>query len=66
MIFLKHPEFYKPLDRKIYLNKITFAVNNADHVVAISNQTKSDLLNNFTISEDKISVIYQSCNEVFL
>ena len=65
MIFLKHPEFYKPLDRKIYFNKVKFAVNNADHIVAISTQTKDDLLNNFTISEDKISVIYQSCNEVF-
>ena len=65
MIFLKHPEFYKSIDRRIYFNKVKFAINNANHVVAISNQTKNDLLNSFSISEDKISVIYQSCNEVF-
>ena len=65
MIFLRHPEFYKPIDRWIYYNKVKFAVNNADKVVAISNQTKYDLINEFNITEDRISVVYQSCNEVF-
>lgn len=65
MIFLKHPEFYKPIDRKIYYNKVKFAVNNADQIIAISEQTKSDLINTFNIQENRISVIYQSCNEVF-
>ena len=65
MIFLKHPEFYKPIDRWIYYNKVKFAVNNADKVVAISNQTKNDIINEFNISEDRITVVYQSCNEVF-
>lgn len=65
MIFLKHPEFYKPIDRWIYFNKVKFAVHNADHIIAISNQTKDDLINTFNLNENKISVIYQSCNEVF-
>lgn len=65
MIFLKHPEFYKPIDRKIYYNKVKFAVNNADHIIAISEQTQNDIIETFNISEDRISVIYQSCNEVF-
>jgi len=65
MIFLQHPEFYKPIDRRIYFNKVKFAVNNVDHIVAISEQTKSDILNTFKVSENRISVIYQSCNEVF-
>ncbi len=65
MIFLKHPEFYKPIDRKIYYSKVKFSVNNADHIVAISEQTKNDLINTFKLAEDRISVIYQSCNEVF-
>ncbi len=65
MIFLQHPEFYNPIDRRIYYNKVKFAVNNADHIVAISEQTKNDILNTFKVSEDRISVIYQSCNEVF-
>ncbi len=65
LIFLKHPEFYKPIDRKIYFSKVKFAVHNADHIVAISEQTKGDLINTFNIAENRISVIYQSCNEVF-
>lgn len=65
MIFLKHPEFYNPIDRKIYYNKIKFAVNNADHIAAISEQSKNDILTEFSVAEDRISVVYQSCNEVF-
>ena len=65
MIFLKHPEFYKPIDRWIYYNKVKFAVKNADKIIAISNQTKNDLIEEFNISEDKLNVVYQSCNEVF-
>jgi len=65
MIFLKYPEFYKPIDRWIYFNKVKFAVHNADQVVAISNQTKNDLVETFKLPEERISVVYQSCNEVF-
>jgi glycosyltransferase involved in cell wall biosynthesis len=65
MIFLRYPEFYKPIDRWIYYNKVKFAVRNADRIVAISDQTKNDLMEEFKISEDRINVVYQSCNEVF-
>lgn len=65
MIFLRHPEFYKPIDRSIYFNKVKFAVHNADCTIAISNQTKQDLIETFQLDESRISVIYQSCNEVF-
>ena len=65
LIFLKHKEFYKPIDRWIYTKKVSFAVQNADKVIAISQQTKEDVLNEFAVDEDKISVVYQSCNEVF-
>lgn len=34
------------------------SVARADHVICISNQTKSDLIEHFGISEDKISVVY--------
>ena len=65
MIFLKHPEFYKRIDRKIYYSKVKFAVNNANHIIAISEQSKNDILNEFPIAENRVSVVYQSCNEVF-
>ncbi len=65
MIFLRHPEFYQPIDRWIYFRKVKFAVYHADRIVAISQQTRHDLVETFNISEDRITVVYQSCNEVF-
>jgi len=37
----------------------------ADKVIAISKQTKEDLVNYFEIKEDKIEVIYQDCDPIF-
>lgn len=65
LIFLRHPELYKPLDRLIYTKKFKYAVAHADKVVAISKQTKQDIVHFFQIPEDKIEVIYQGCHEAF-
>jgi glycosyltransferase involved in cell wall biosynthesis len=65
IIFMKHPEFYKPIDRWIYFKKLKFAVENADVILAISEQTKNDILFNFNVDKDKVIIVYQSCNEVF-
>lgn len=65
LIFVKHPEFYKPIDRWLYYKKVRFAVNHADKIVAISQQTKRDIIDEFNIDAKRIDVIYQSCNEVF-
>ncbi|MGC6582159.1 MAG: glycosyltransferase family 4 protein [Akkermansiaceae bacterium] len=37
------------------------SVARADHVICISEQTKSDLVEHFGVSEDKISVVYHGC-----
>jgi glycosyltransferase involved in cell wall biosynthesis len=37
----------------------------ADHIIAISQQTKNDILQYFNIDEQKISVVYQGCNPDF-
>lgn len=65
LIFERYPEYYKPIDRKIYRKKFKYAAENSDAVIAISNQTKQDLINFYSIPEEKIKVIYQSCHEVF-
>jgi len=65
LIFVKHPEFYKPIDRWIYYKKLSYAIRHADKIVAISNQTKNDILTEFEISEERVEVVYQSCDEVF-
>ncbi len=65
LIFMRFPQLYKPLDRKIYFKKFLRAVHEADMVVAISAQTKSDILQFSDIKPEKIKVIYQGCHPVF-
>lgn len=65
LIFLRYPELYKPIDRFIYYKKTKYAVNNADCIIAISQQTKKDIIHFFQIPEDKIQVIYQGCHPAF-
>ncbi len=65
LIFLRYPNLYKWTDRKIYLKKVKLAVKRADTVVAISRQTKQDLVELLQVPQEKIEVIYQGCAPVF-
>ncbi|WP_106831713.1 glycosyltransferase family 4 protein [Parabacteroides pacaensis] len=65
LIFIRYPEFYKPIDRHIYTYKFKKACQNADVVIAISEMTKQDIIRFFKIPEKKIKVIYQGCDPSF-
>lgn len=65
VIFLKYPEQYPWFDRKIYEAKTKFAVKHADKIIAVSNDTKNDLLERYRVPEKKVEVIYQCADERF-
>lgn len=65
LIFLHFPHFYKPIDRWIYTKKSLYACQNADTIIAISEQTKRDIIHFFGIDEKKIEVLYQDCDLSF-
>lgn len=65
LIFLRYPELFPWIDRQSYLWKFKSACDQADLVLAISQQTKIDLIQFFNIPENKIRVIYQSCNPFY-
>ncbi|MDA0194887.1 MAG: glycosyltransferase family 1 protein [Bacteroidetes bacterium] len=65
LIWWKHPEYYPLIDKQIYKWKILKAMANADHVIAVSENTKLDLIDFFPEVKNKISVIYPPCGEVF-
>lgn len=65
LIFIRYPELYKKIDRTLYHKKFKYACEHADQIVAISEQTKLDIVDFFHISKDKIKVIYQGCHESF-
>lgn len=65
LIFMRYPQFYSFFDRKIHFYKFKKAAKNADRVIAISEQTKRDIVQYLNIPESKIEVIYQGCQNVF-
>lgn len=65
LIYLRLPEYYPQIDRKIYNQKFRHACKVATRIHAISEQTKQDLMSYFFVPEEKIRVIYQSINPVF-
>lgn len=65
LIFLRYPQLYKPIDRKIYTYKFRQACLQANKVIAISRQTRQDILSFFGIPEEKIEILYQGCDPVF-
>ena len=65
LIFKRFPHYYKKIDRKIYDNKIKHAVKFAHTIIAISEQTKKDIIEFYQVAENKIEVIYQACDAIF-
>ena len=65
LIFERYPEQFNPIDRVIYRKKFIYACKNADKIIAISQQTKQDIIDFYKIPEEKITVCYQSCNPAF-
>lgn len=66
LIFLRYPKNYKTIDRKIYLKKVQHACEIADKIIAISQQTKRDIVEFLKIDEAKIEVVYQTCAGAFM
>ena len=65
VLFLRFPQFHSKINRIIYTRKLKSSCNRADVVIAISEQTKQDLIDFLQVPEEKIEVIYQSCEEKF-
>ena len=65
LIFLKDKEQYPWLDRQFYIIKSKYAARQADAVIAVSEETKRDLMEIYGVPERKISVIYPSVDRRF-
>jgi glycosyltransferase involved in cell wall biosynthesis len=65
IIFERFPETYNFDERYVHRWKIKQACKVADAVIAISQQTKDDLINFYQVPKNKIFISYQSCNPIF-
>ncbi len=66
LIFLHYPELYNSIDRRIYHAKSMAACKYASKIIAVSKQTKDDIIKFYNIRPEKISIIYQNCHPRFL
>jgi glycosyltransferase involved in cell wall biosynthesis len=65
IIFRKYPNQYATTDRLMYHRKCQYAFQKGQHIIAISEATKKDIIEEYQIDENKIEVIYQSCDSIF-
>lgn len=65
LIFMRHPEFYHWADVQIYKWKFRQTIREADHIIAISECTKRDIMELGDVDEQRISLIYQSAAHRF-
>ncbi|PID90939.1 MAG: mannosyltransferase, partial [Bacteroidetes bacterium] len=65
LAFIRHPSFYTKIDHLIYRWKYGTSAQAADHIIAVSEFTKQDIIRFLGIPEEKISVVYQGCSPRF-
>ncbi|MDH5257277.1 MAG: glycosyltransferase family 4 protein, partial [Gammaproteobacteria bacterium] len=65
VLFLRFPQFHSKINRMIYAKKLQSSCESADVVIAISEQTKQDLIDFLQVPAEKIQVVYQSCESSF-
>lgn len=56
--YLHFPEMFKAKDIYQLKNWTKYSIENADHIITISNFTKKDIIDNYHIDPDKITVTY--------
>ncbi|MBQ0015691.1 MAG: glycosyltransferase family 4 protein [Bacteroidales bacterium] len=65
LVAWRYPHFFTKFDARTHQKKQTYACQSADVVIAISEQTKRDLIEIMNVPADRIQVVYQSCDDVF-
>lgn len=66
LIFMRHPEYYNPIDVWFYKRKFYAACREADRIIAISECTKRDIVSLGNVDAKRIEVVYQSFGNQFL
>ena len=65
LIIYRFPHYFSRIDGLIYRWKLKYACKKADKIIAISEQTKKDLIHYLGIDENKVTIIYQDCDAAF-
>lgn len=63
--FRTFPDMYHWHDRLVYDQKWRYACRHADHIIAISESTRRDVLRFYDVPEERVSVVYQPVQRLF-
>jgi glycosyltransferase involved in cell wall biosynthesis/SAM-dependent methyltransferase len=63
--FLLYPQFHTEANRLHCLNGTLKAALYADHIIAVSQHTKTDLMDYFSIPENRIHVIHEAPRKIY-
>jgi glycosyltransferase involved in cell wall biosynthesis len=64
LIFLRFPKYFPVFDRHYYSVMFKRSARLADHIISISEATKSDLISYFGIDAGKVSVVYPAFDDM--
>lgn len=65
LIFLANKASSTYINRYLYNSKAKHSCLNADRIIAISENTKRDIVHYYDVDPSRIDVVYQSCNPIF-
>lgn len=65
LIFERYPYLYNPIDVRIYRKKVRYACKRAHLIIAVSQQTRRDLITYYQVDAGKIQVVYPGCDPAF-
>lgn len=65
MIYEKYPQFFQGKRNSLFKQSKKRAIESADLIICISQNTKKDLLKYYQINEEKVHVIYPGVNRIF-
>lgn len=65
LLYLTHPEYFSRFDRAMYRKKYLHSCQVADRIIAVSEQTKRDLLALTDVDPSKVEVVYQGYRPEF-
>jgi glycosyltransferase involved in cell wall biosynthesis len=59
LIFLERPELYPQFDRYVYRKKVRYGTRYASRIIAVSQQTRQDIIRLLGVDESRVRVVYQ-------
>jgi glycosyltransferase involved in cell wall biosynthesis len=65
LIYRRYPEHHKPLNRWFLSGAMPLFCRRADHIIAVSEQTRRDVIQAYGVPAGKISVVYEAADPAF-